>query len=253
MISLKERKMLVLSLIVLIFSGMFLFVNPSIFLVRMEDESKRIGSVTTLTNNAKIKYSNSISWINLSENDPVYTDSLVYTEDETDAEYTLADNSMINQSPSTLLKLQFKTQRSSGLQMMTGQIANINIGLIRGSIDLKVEKGHRINKLTLKDSSIQFKDEEVEVKIDQAKEGGATISVGKGEVEVKKGDQVAMVSEGRSATTSKDTDTIEVKDQTPPYEFPKRKNRASKPSFHLDGRDFKKFVKKLGRIFYVAE
>lgn len=235
------------SISLLVITAILLSIEPSTFILDFTDDNKYIGTASKLDDNAKVKHEKAASWINLKEGGPIYTNSMVYTEKETAAEYTLVDKTKIQQSPSTLMKFQFKRgqQKARDDQM-------IEMTLVRGKMGVKAQKDNRIDKIKSGNTTVNFKPDDTELVITKMKEEDQTkVSVEQGEVEMETRKDKVVLKAGMDATST-DDDVIEVAEDRSPYRPQSSGMEGGKGSGSGDNTvNFKNFIKKLGRIFYI--
>jgi len=181
------------------------YLVPMIMTSFNNEDNVHIGIVKEITNEVKVKHRGNFSWLELKENDKIYTNSKIFTDKNSHAKIILADQTEIVQEPLSLINVQYKIKTIDGADKKQAT-EQIDIVMETGNINVKATKNHKIDSVTSKseEKKIKFKsNEEVEAKIKTNFDDEILMRLGKGEADLSTIDESKKVSAGEVVESSK--------------------------------------------------
>jgi hypothetical protein len=188
----QERFVLVVSMFVLLLSIVGYFSTSYFYGLRSEKKSNLIGIVTELSGDSKVRYTDDVTWRDMSKSQKVYSYSYVYSGEDSKVTLAFLDQSSIAMGEKSLIFLNFRIHINDS----TDQFNDLSLDVVKGSVDVGLRKNSNIKDIKINDVILVTNDLETQISIKASGKNGMNVSLLKGEVDVKSNDENYNIKSG---------------------------------------------------------
>ncbi len=147
-----EKGILIIVSIVLVLFSYLLYDDSFLFKQESQSNKNSIGDISFSENDVRRKSNQNFSWLPANKKDFVFQEDSIYTGSESNAEITLADGSVIEIQPNSLVTISTSRNGQMNLNLSYGNM----VGQLAKGSELTVQSGEEEFNLKGDNSKIQF-------------------------------------------------------------------------------------------------
>ncbi len=161
-----------------------------------------IGMAVDVKDDVKIRFGDSINWKTLSNNEKIFSNSYLYTGDNSSARFIFLDKSSITLNNNSLVHLNFEVPRDSLKKDDNNN--NLKLDLVDGKAALDIKEDSVIKKVKIQDTEIEVLDGASKLNLENTEEFGVKTAVYSGSANISRQGQKYKVKAGEKVEVSEE-------------------------------------------------